>query len=213
MTTRPRSVTGPLACLLAALVLVGAALVAAPAATAASWTTVMGMHGAEIQVCKVPLDKGWKLKARLVNNSGHGHRRGVSARRDGKVVDFVTFRVLERRTSKVKSLVVKPGNETSAVWTTTGAEAAASSPSPTSAAAGPLEIKAGRVPGRVEQHPDPVLRLDVVELGAALHGVRHRLVEVVHLEVLENEHCICCSPSAPGQTGRTWCSSYWQARL
>ena len=94
MTTRPRSVTGPLACLLATLVLVGAALVAAPAATAASWTTVMSMHGAEIQVCKVPLDKGWKLKARLVSDSGHGHRAGVTARGDdGQVNDSVTFRV------------------------------------------------------------------------------------------------------------------------
>ena len=56
----------------------------------------MGMHGAEIQVCKVPLDKGWKLKARLVNDSGHGHRAGVTARRDdGQIADSATFRVVE----------------------------------------------------------------------------------------------------------------------
>ena len=73
------------------------------------------MHGAEIQVCKVPLDKGWKLKARLVNDSGHGHRAGVTARGDdGQVKDSVTFRVVNRRTSKVKSLVVKPGEKPSA---------------------------------------------------------------------------------------------------
>jgi hypothetical protein len=98
-----------LSCLAVILAFVAPALVAAPA-SAASWTKISGMHGAQVQGCKVPVDNGWRLKVRLDNDSDHGHFGGVSVSRGGKQVDRANFRVLERRVSKVRSVVVRQGD-------------------------------------------------------------------------------------------------------
>jgi CubicO group peptidase (beta-lactamase class C family) len=96
------------------LALVAPLLVATPATAAPAWSTIQSTHGAELQGCKVPIKKGWRLKVRLVNSSDHGHRAGVSVRRDGEIVDRAYFVVVKRRTSKVRSVVWRPGTTLSA---------------------------------------------------------------------------------------------------
>jgi len=98
---------------LAAAALLGPVALAGPA-SAATWTTIQSWDGAKLQGCKVKLDQGWKLKLRLVNASDHGHQAGVSVRRNGELVDRAYFKVIQRRTSKVRSVVVRPGNTLSA---------------------------------------------------------------------------------------------------
>ena len=97
---------------LVALALVVPVLAASPA-SAASWSKIIGSHGAQVQGCKVPLDNGWRIYVRLVNDSDHGHIGGASVIRDGQTVDRANFRVNERRTSKVRSIVWRPGDELS----------------------------------------------------------------------------------------------------
>lgn len=110
--TRPSA--GRLACAAGVLALVGPALAATPATAATTWTTIQSTHGAKLQGCKVPVDGGWRLRARLVNSSDHGHQAGVSVRRDGKIVDHAYFLVVKRRISKVRSVVWRPGTTLSA---------------------------------------------------------------------------------------------------
>lgn len=98
-----------LSCLAVILALAVPALLAAPA-TAASWTKISGIHGAQVQGCKVPIANGWRLKVRLVNGSDHGHDGGVTVNRDGKIVDRANFRVLDRGVSKVRNVVVRSGD-------------------------------------------------------------------------------------------------------
>jgi len=83
-------------------------------AQAATWSTIQTSDGAKLQGCKVKLTKGWRLRLRLVNSSNHGHQAGVSVRRDGDVVDRAYFKVIKRKTSRVKSVVVRPGDTLSA---------------------------------------------------------------------------------------------------
>jgi hypothetical protein len=109
-----RSSAGRLTCAAGLLALVGPLLVATPSTAASTWTTIMSTHGAKLQGCKVPVDNGWRLRARLVNGSDHGHQAGVSVRRDGEIVDRAYFLVVKRRTSKVRSVVWRPGTTLSA---------------------------------------------------------------------------------------------------
>ena len=95
---------------LAALALVLPVLAAAPA-SAASWSKIIGSHGAQLQGCRVPLENGWRIYVRLVNDSDHGHGAGITVNRDGKIVDRANFTVNTRRTSKVRSVVFRGGDE------------------------------------------------------------------------------------------------------
>jgi hypothetical protein len=94
---------------LLALVLVGAVLAASPS-SAASWSKVIGVHGSQVQACKVPVQGGWRLSVRLFNGSDHGHTGGVTVNRNGKIVDRADFTVRGRKISKVKNLAVRPGD-------------------------------------------------------------------------------------------------------
>lgn len=84
--------------------------VAAPAE--AAWTNMMQIHGGKLQLCKVPLGDGrTRLKVRLDNRgASHTHLGGISRTRDGRRVD-VNHRTAAGRTSDVRTIVVRRGDQ------------------------------------------------------------------------------------------------------
>lgn len=98
--------------LLTALLLAPMALLA-PAANAA-WGSVVTIHGARLQVCKVALGDGrQRIKVRLDNTrGGHTHLGGVSRTRGGQR-QSVDLRAAAGRRSDVKSLVWRRGDQLS----------------------------------------------------------------------------------------------------
>lgn len=92
-----------------------AALLLGPLAGSAdattSWSTLLQVHGAKTQACRVSAQGGdaWRIRLRLVNGSAHTHLAGGSVQRDGREVDEVSFRVAPHRTSDVKSVLVRRG--------------------------------------------------------------------------------------------------------
>jgi hypothetical protein len=106
--------TSRLAALTAAVGLVLTLLVATAPGASAAWGSVITIHGARLQVCKVPLGDGrQRLKVRLDNTrGGHTHLGGISRTRNGQRQD-VDLRAAAGRVSQVRSLVWRRGDELS----------------------------------------------------------------------------------------------------
>jgi hypothetical protein len=108
MTTTANRLTAAAALL--ALILTALTLVA-PAADAA-WTTWGKRHGASAQVCRetLPGDRV-RIKLRLDNRgSDHWHRATIFRDRGG-VITEIEVRAAAGRLSRVRSIVLAPGDE------------------------------------------------------------------------------------------------------
>lgn len=106
MTSRPTA-------LAAAVGLTLGLLVATAPSASAAWQTQQTFHGAKVQLCKVRISGGWRIKVRLDNRRGdHVHHGAVGRDRNGRYTG-VQVRAAAGRISSVKSVTYRAGDDLS----------------------------------------------------------------------------------------------------